>query len=143
MSFKDLKSNVVWTNGCFDVLHRGHIELFKKCYDVAGPEGVVIVGIDSDERIKQNKGENRPINTVSDRFEMLMSIRYIDNVDIFNSDDDLRRLIRDVYKPDVMIVGDEYGDKEVIGSEFCKYEPMFFAKIGKYSTTDIVGDKKC
>ena len=141
MSFKNLESTVVWTNGCFDVLHRGHIELFKKCYELAGPEGTVIVGIDSDERVRQNKGDGRPINTVSDRLEMLMSIRYIDHVDVFDSDDKLRELIRDVYKPDVMIVGDEYGNKEVIGSEFCKYETMFFAKIGKYSTSDIVGKK--
>jgi rfaE bifunctional protein nucleotidyltransferase chain/domain len=141
MSFDDLKSVTVWTNGCFDVLHRGHIELFKKCYELAGPEGTVIVGIDSDERVRKNKGSGRPINTVSDRLEMLMSIRYIDQVDVFDSDDKLRELIRDVYKPDVMIVGDEYGNKEVIGSEFCKCEPMFFAKIGKYSTSDIVGEK--
>lgn len=141
MSFDDLKSNIVWTNGCFDVLHRGHIELLKRCYHIAGPEGRVIVGIDSDERVRKNKGEGRPINTVSDRLELLMAIEYVDLVDVFDSDDKLRELIRDVHKPDVMIVGDEYGDKEVIGSEFCKYEPQFFAKIGKYSTSNIVGEK--
>ena len=136
----EAKSNVVWTNGCFDVLHRGHIELFKKCRSLAGPSGVVIVGIDSDERVRKNKGENRPINTSLDRFEMLMSMKYIDTVDVFNSDDELRELIRDVYKPDIMLIGDEYRDKEVIGSEFIKYGAMFFTKIGAYSTTNIVGE---
>ena len=130
--------SVVWTNGCFDILHRGHIELFKKCYELAGPEGVVIVGIDSDERIKKNKGKGRPINNASDRFEMLMSIKYISTVDVFNSDNELRELIRDVYKPDIMLVGNEYVDKEVIGSEFIKYGAMFFDKVGDYSTTNMM-----
>lgn len=137
MSFGDLKSKIIWVNGCFDVLHRGHIELFKHAYDLAGPEGLVIVGVDRDERIKKLKGDARPFNSLPDRVEVLRSIKYIDMVDCFSTDEELIGLIRDVHKPDILLVGEEYKFKEVIGAEHVN-EVAFFPRIGKYSTTEIL-----
>ena len=72
----------VWTNGCFDILHRGHIEMFRYAKSL-GDE--LVVGIDKDEKVKLYKGKDRPINNLQDRMYMLQSIKYIDKVVYFNS----------------------------------------------------------
>jgi len=78
-----LKSRkIVWTNGCFDILHRGHIELFKYAKSLGD---TLLVGVDSDFKVKQDKGEDRPFNNEEDRIELLNSIRYIDKVFLFNT----------------------------------------------------------
>lgn len=126
----------VWINGCFDVLHRGHIELFK----FAESKGdFVIVGIDSDHRVKELKGPSRPINSQEDRKFMLESINYIDKVVVFQTSCELRGMIYH-FRPDVMIVGSDYKDKDVIGSEYAG-ELIFFDRIGDYSTTNILEKK--
>ena len=76
----------VWTNGCFDILHRGHIELFKYAKSL-GDE--LVVGIDSDEKVKKDKGKNRPIINLQDRIFMLQSIKYIDKVIPFDTTKEL------------------------------------------------------
>ena len=81
---------IVWTNGCFDILHRGHIELFKYA-SLLGDE--LIVGIDSDKKVKKDKGEDRPINSLDDRAIILQSIKYIDRVIEFDSTNELEWLI--------------------------------------------------
>ena len=107
---------LVWVNGCFDILHRGHIELFK----FAKSKGdYVVVGIDSDTRVKELKGPTRPINNEEDRKFMLNSIKYIDKVVIFQTSCELRGMISH-FKPDVMIVGSDYLNKNVIGSDYAK-----------------------
>ena len=123
----------VWTNGCFDILHRGHIELFKYAKSL-GDE--LIVGIDSDEKVKKDKGEGRPINNLNDRAFMLQSIKYIDRVIKFDSTDELRRLVKDI-KPDIMVIGSDWEGKDVIGQEYTK-ELRFFDRVGNYSTTKIL-----
>ena len=65
---------VIWTNGCFDILHRGHIELFKFCKSQGD---YLVVGIDTDKRVKQNKGPDRPFNKEEDRSFFLESIKYM------------------------------------------------------------------
>ena len=126
----------VWVNGCFDVLHRGHIELFK----FAKSHGkFLIVGIDSDKRIKELKGDNRPFNNQEDRRFFLESIKFIDHVEIFNTEEELKQKIN-WFSPDVMIVGSDYKNKRVVGSEHAK-ELLFFDRIGGYSTTKILENK--
>ena len=126
----------VWINGCFDVLHRGHVELFK----FAKSKGdFVIVGIDSDFRVQELKGPSRPINSEEDRKFMLESIEYIDKVVIFQTSSELRGMIHH-FNPDIMIVGSDYKNKNVIGSEYAK-ELIFFDRIGNYSTTNILEKK--
>lgn len=123
-------SKIVWVNGCFDVLHRGHLELFK----YAKSKGQkLIVGIDSDNKVRQSKGTTRPINCQEDRKFILQSIRYIDEVIIFDTHQDLKELIKK-YNP-IMVIGSDWKGKEVIGEEYST-ELYFFDRISGYSTTD-------
>ena len=129
----------VGTNGCFDVLHRGHLELFKFCKQIAGRDGEFIVGIDTDEKVKSDKGRNRPINNLQDRMEMLNSIVYIDKVIPFRSAQELERLVKWIH-PSVMVIGSDWKDKEVIGKKWTD-RLMFFDRVGDYSTTNILEKK--
>lgn len=128
----------IWVNGCFDILHRGHIELFKYAKSLGDR---LIVGIDGDKRIKSAKGNDRPINCLEDRIEILKSIKYIDDVVHFDSDEALDKAVL-LSGADIMVVGSDYIGKRVIGSQHTK-EIKFFNRIGKYSTTNIVEKKTC
>ena len=123
----------IWTNGCFDVLHRGHIELFRYAKSL-GDE--LIVGIDTDEKVRLDKGKDRPINNLQDRMFMLQSIKYIDKVVSFNSTEDLTNTIK-WYKPDIMVIGSDWRGKEVIGEMFAN-KLVFFDRVGDYSTSQIL-----
>jgi|TARA_R100000152_G_C6683816_1_gene117014 D-beta-D-heptose 7-phosphate kinase/D-beta-D-heptose 1-phosphate adenosyltransferase len=123
----------VWTNGCFDILHRGHIEMFRYAKSL-GDE--LVVGIDTDEKVKLDKGENRPINNLQDRMYMLQSIKYINKVIPFDSTEDLRKTIR-WYQPDLMVIGSDWKGKDVIGREFSD-KLVFFNRVGDYSTTNFL-----
>jgi D-beta-D-heptose 7-phosphate kinase/D-beta-D-heptose 1-phosphate adenosyltransferase len=122
----------VWVNGTFDVLHNGHIRLLKYAYSY----GEVTVGIDTDRRIKELKGELRPYNSLKDRIEMLSSIVYVSNIIVFDDSEELKNAIKRL-NPDYLIVGEEYRKNGVIGSEYAK-ELIFFPRIEKYSTTKIL-----
>ena len=76
-SWKETGEKVVFTNGCFDILHRGHIELFRYAKSLGNK---LIVGLDTDEKIRTTKGEDRPFNTLEDRKFVLSSIKYIDEL---------------------------------------------------------------
>ena len=128
---------MVWTNGCFDVLHRGHFEMFKYAKSL-GDE--LIVGIDSDDKVKKDKGPNRPHNNVEDRKFALECIKYIDEVVVFDTRQDLEDKIRQL-SPDIMIVGSDWKEKEVVGKQYCT-ELKFFDRIGGYSTTNILNGIK-
>ena len=128
-----MKEKIIWTNGCFDILHRGHIELFEYAKSL-GDE--LVVGIDSDRRVKEDKGEDRPINSLDDRAIILQSIKYIDRVIEFDSTNELERLIKDI-RPDVMVIGSDWKNKPVVGSEYTN-ELIFFNRIDGYSTTNII-----
>jgi D-beta-D-heptose 7-phosphate kinase/D-beta-D-heptose 1-phosphate adenosyltransferase len=127
----------VWLNGSFDVLHTGHIKLFRMARMLAGQHGTVWVGTDTDERIASKKGPSRPINTLKDRMLFLSSIKYIDVVVPFASDDELKHYICEV-EPDIMLIGDDYRDKPIIGFEFIK-EIIYVTRDGKSSTSIING----
>jgi len=124
---------IVFVNGCFDILHRGHIELFE----FAKSHGeYLIVALDTDERVKQQKGDTRPFNSLIDRKKIVSSIEYVDWVESFGTDKELIDLVRQA-SPDVMIVGSDWQGKTVIGSEYAK-EVKFFERIDGYSTTSIL-----
>ena len=125
----------IWVNGTFDILHIGHIRLLR----FASSLGKLRVGVDSDKRVKELKGQDRPFNNEEDRKEMLLSLKSVGDVVIFDSREEMLKLIKD-YQPDVMVVGGDYIGKEVIGSELCK-ELVFFDRIDKYSTTNILNNK--
>ncbi len=123
----------VFVNGCFDILHRGHIELFKFANSLGDK---LIVALDTDDRIKISKGESRPHNRLEDRREMLLAIRWIDKVLSFSTDSELENLIKNI-KPDRMIVGSDWQGKNVIGAQHAK-NLIFFERIGEYSTTKTI-----
>lgn len=125
----------IWTNGCFDILHIGHIELFKYAKSLGDK---LIVGIDSDNRIKQLKGKNRPINTQQYRLLLLKSIRYIDDVVIFDTDQALREHIKKFHIAKI-VIGDDYISKKVIGDDLASI--IFFPKIPNISTTILLNNE--
>ena len=126
------KNKIIWTNGCFDILHTGHIELLK----FAKSKGdFLFVGIDRDKRVKNLKGEKRPINSQWDRKKMLESIKYVDKVFIFDDEHNMEEILID-NKIDLIVIGDEYADKKVTGSRFC--EISFFKKIPDKSTSNLI-----
>ena len=123
----------VWTNGCFDVLHRGHIEMFRYARSLGTR---LIVGVDSDRRVRENKGHGRPFNNVNDRMAVLKAIRWIDEVVVFDTDDSLREHLKR-REIDTMIVGSDWRNKYVVGSELVKMV-YFFDRMEEYSTTKIL-----
>jgi rfaE bifunctional protein nucleotidyltransferase chain/domain len=122
----------VWTNGCFDILHIGHIDLLKYA---KGLGDHLTVGIDSDLRVKSLKGYDRPINNESDRKLFLESIKYIDEVVIFNDEQNLVNTIKNS-NIDIIVVGDDYKNKRVIGSDIAKV--IFFKKNPDKSTSNLI-----
>ena len=117
---KDLKG-CIFTNGCFDILHRGHIELFKFCRE-QHPYKQVIVGVNSDKSIRELKGPDRPIMLEEDRISVLLAIRWIDNVVIFDTKSVLP-LIK-AAQPLFLIKGGNYSTKpcavasQIVGQKF-------------------------
>ena len=122
-------------NGCFDVLHYGHFKLidYAKSFN-----GKLVIGIDSDERVKYLKGMSRPFHTQEQRRFNLMQISGVDGVVTFDSEDELRKQI-ELYSPDIFVIGDEYMYKPIIGGEFAK-EIKFYTKIDGLSTTKLLDE---
>lgn len=132
---------VVITNGCFDVLHAGHVNLLLECRHLAGERGIVIVLIDDDTKVKKDKGNDRPIFKIHERMNQVRSLRYgnkliVDEVRVFFSDEDLSHLIK-IYKPDILVKGSDWKGKVIIGGEHAK-EVVFFDYIDGYSSTSII-----
>ena len=122
----------IWTNGCYDILHLGHIKLFEFAKSLGNK---LYVGIDSDHRISLNKGPERPINNQEDRKYVLSSIKFIDSVYVFDSDIALENLLLS-NNIDTIVVGDDYMDKPVVGSSLVQ-NVIFFPRINNLSTSKI------
>lgn len=120
----------IFTNGCFDILHVGHIELLNFCASL----GDVIVGLNSDLSVTRLKGKDRPINTEQDRKRILLNLRSVSEVVIFDEDTPLE-LIK-YLRPDVIVKGGDYLASEVIGSEVA--EIRIFKFVEGYSSTLII-----
>lgn len=106
---------IVFTNGCFDILHYGHVMYLEKAKSSGD---CLIVGINSDQSVKRIKGPNRPVVNEFDRARVLAGLESVDFVVIFNEDDPLK-LIR-ALKPDVLIKGSDWENKGIIGSDFVR-----------------------
>ena len=126
----------IWTSGCFDILHKGHIELFRYAKSL-GDE--LVVGIDSDEKIKKDKGKKRPINDLQYRMTMLQSIKYIDKVIPFDTTKELRDTVK-WYRPNIIVMGSDWKNREVIGEDYAE-KLIFFERVGNYSTTNMIRKK--
>ena len=124
---------VVWTNGCFDILHRGHFEMLKYAKSLGD---YLIVGIDTSTKVRKDKGPNRPYNSTDDRVFALECIKFVDEVKIFDSKENLELLIKQI-NPDYMVIGSDWKNKQVVGQEYAK-SLVFFERISDYSTTNIL-----
>jgi len=108
---KDKDKRVVFTNGCFDILHIGHVRYLKKAKELGD---LLIIGLNSDQSVKRLKGNDRPINQEADRAEMLAAFDFVDHVIIFDDDTPLE-LIK-MIQPDILVKGGDYKNEYVIGT---------------------------
>jgi len=130
---------IVFTNGCFDILHPGHVELLAQCRDFGD---YVVVGLNSDASVRKLKGPNRPINDQLSRAVVLAGLSFIDAVIIFEEDTPLR-LITDI-APDILVKGGDYKASEIVGADIVRKnggEVRIVPLVGGYSTTAIIGKK--
>lgn len=126
----------VWINGAFDVLHVGHMRLLQ----LGASLGSVRVGLDSDKRIRELKGRERPYNTLKDRVEFISSVKYVDDVVTFNTREELIERIKE-YQPDLMVIGDDYRGKEIVGIEYIP-KVVYYNKVKGKSTSSILSYEK-
>ena len=133
---KNKNRKIVFTNGCFDILHSGHVKYLKLAKELGD---ILVIGINSDNSIKQLKGDTRPINPLDDRAYVLSSLSVVDYVIAF---DDLTpiELISQVL-PDILVKGGDYKVDEIVGSGFVKNNGGIVKTLpylDGVSTTDII-----
>jgi D-beta-D-heptose 7-phosphate kinase/D-beta-D-heptose 1-phosphate adenosyltransferase len=132
----------IWVNGCFDILHIGHLNLLEYAKLLRDPKSKflrlnrLIVGIDSDRRVKELKGGNRPINNEEDRKRMLEALSVVDEVVIYDTEEQMCDYIS-TFQIDFMVVGEEYKNKRVLCREHSENDVVFFPKDEKSSTNII------
>lgn len=125
----------VFVNGAFDVLHSGHLDLLDFASMLGGR---MLVALDTDEKIRYNKGADRPLNNLKVRKQLMSMLKPVDSVVSFNSDKELEDIIKR-YKPDVMVKGSDWRGKKIVGEEYCK-EVVFFERTNNESTTNTLQD---
>jgi len=125
------KHKTVFTNGCFDILHRGHLELLRYCASIGNK---VVIGLNSDDSIRIIKGEKRPINCAEDRKELLLALKFVDKV-VFFDEITPYEIIKKI-KPDIIVKGGDYTKDSVVGNDIA--EVRIFEYIDGYSTTKII-----
>ena len=121
-------------NGTFDILHRGHLQMLQYARSLGDH---LLVAIDTDRRVKELKGFDRPINNQDDRRYMLESLKCVDTVYFFDSKEELIDLMKE-YKPDVYVKGSDWKkDRPSTAEEYCK-EVIYYDRVGDYSTTNTI-----
>lgn len=126
----------VIVNGTFDIIHLGHLRLLEYARSI--PQSYVYVLIDSDRRVRELKGQDRPVHNEYERASFLFALKAVDRVDVFDTDQELVDYIKN-FEPDVMVKGSDYRDKHIIGAEYCK-EIRFYDRLERYSTTNKIQD---
>ena len=132
---KYLKNPIIFTNGCFDILHEGHMALLQYCKSIRPPDGEVMIAINSDDSIRKLKGQQRPINDIHARIAILNNIESVDWILVFTEDTPYEVL--EVIHPHTIVKGGDYTMESMIGKEFAK-EVKIFAYMDGKSTTNIV-----
>ena len=122
----------VMVNGTFDILHRGHLEMLQ----YAGNMGSLLVCIDTDRRVKELKGESRPVNNQEDRKFMLECLKFVDWVKLFDSREELIEIMKQ-YQPDVYVKGSDWKGHSTVAEQYCK-QVIYYDRVGNYSTTNII-----
>jgi len=132
--FQDKK--IVFSNGCFDVLHLGHVEYLAKARDLGD---ILIVGLNSDESVRRIKGAHRPVNNQEARAITLAAMRFVDCVILFG--EDTPQEIIKLIQPDILVKGKDYDGKEIVGSDVIKARggQIVTIELTKgYSTTHVI-----
>lgn len=131
--------NHVFTNGCFDILHVGHVQLLEFCAMLCHQNGVgkVTVGLNSDVSVRRLKGEGRPHNNQDDRKRMLEALRCVDEVIIFDEDTPYE-LIKKL-RPDVLVKGGDYDPTQIVGADITP-QVVIFPLIPGHSSTHAIQD---
>jgi rfaE bifunctional protein nucleotidyltransferase chain/domain len=124
----------VMVNGTFDILHPGHIAMLNTARSYGD---YLIVAIDTDRRVKELKGDTRPVNNQADRRIMLSNLKAVDVVEYFDSTEELIKIIQ-LYKPDIYVKGSDWKhDKGSTAEKYCK-QVIYYDRIDNYSTTGII-----
>ncbi len=126
---KEKGKKIVFTNGCFDIIHAGHVDYLEKAKSLGT---FLVVGLNSDESVKRLKGPNRPVNPVDQRKKVLQALKPVDLVIVFEEDTP-ERLIKEI-KPDVLVKGGDWKIENIVGADFV----MSYG--GKVYTIDFVYD---
>lgn len=127
---------VVFTNGCFDILHRGHLSYLNEAKSLGD---ILVIGVNSDKSVKRLKGENRPINNELDRVFMLENLKAVDFVFIFEEDTpyELIKIIR----PDILVKGGDWKPEQIVGHDIVQAlggKTLSLNFEDGYSTTNLI-----
>jgi rfaE bifunctional protein nucleotidyltransferase chain/domain len=125
----------VWMNGCFDVLHHAHFKMIEFASTFGD---LLVIGIDSDKRVKELKGDDRPFHSEEERKYNLEQIKGVKKVVIFDSAKILEELIK-TYEPDVFVIGSDYKNKPIVGEQYAK-SIVYFNRMESFSTTKILSN---
>jgi rfaE bifunctional protein nucleotidyltransferase chain/domain len=131
-----LSQKIVFTNGCFDILHRGHIEYLSQAHEKGN---ILVIGLNSDASVKRIKGEGRPVQDEQSRALILASLRFVEAVVLFDEDTPLE-LIK-IVNPDVLVKGGDYTEETIVGADFVKAnggEVVVIPLVEGYSTSGIL-----
>ena len=131
---------IIFTNGCFDILHIGHIKYLK---EAKAKGDILVLGLNSDASVRRLKGPSRPVNSEKDRMDMLAEMEFIDYVVLFEEDTPYELITR--VRPDVLVKGGDYQADNIVGADFVRsyggsVEVIPFVE-GK-STTNIINSMK-
>ena len=132
----DNSESVVFTNGCFDILHRGHVEYLNQAKSLGK---YLVIGLNSDSSVKKIKGEDRPVNNETDRAFVLSNLKCVDAVIIFDEDTpyDLINTVR----PDFLVKGGDWKEEQIVGSDIVKSyggKVISLKFVDSYSTSNII-----
>lgn len=131
-----LEQRIVFTNGCFDLLHLGHVDYLEAASRLGD---VLIVGLNSDESVRRLKGSTRPLQPAHARARILAALEFVDAVVIFEEDTPLR-LIEKI-QPDVLVKGGDYTEDKVVGADFVRRnggEVVILPLVPGFSTTALI-----
>ena len=134
--WRGANKKIVFTNGCFDLIHLGHIEVLARSADLGD---ILIIGVNTDSSIKELKGNNRPIIEENSRAQQLASLEFVDAVILFNEQTPLELI--QVIKPNVITKGGDYSSEQVVGNEIAiknEGEVIIIPLTQGYSTTSIL-----
>ncbi|MCL4558850.1 MAG: D-glycero-beta-D-manno-heptose 1-phosphate adenylyltransferase [Deltaproteobacteria bacterium] len=131
------KKRVVFTNGCFDIIHAGHTSYLESAKALGD---ILVVGLNSDASIKGIKGPRRPINDQRSRAAVLLSLRAVDYVYVFDEPTPLE--VIEIVRPDILVKGGDWRRKEIVGAEFVRSyrgKVVTVPIVNRVSTTKLIG----